>query len=227
MERPPRCAVVLTHNRPTLLEHCVAALSTQVDWLVVVDNASDPPANVSPERPFTGEGVDRFEIVREPAQPPNLAKMWNAELNRIADVMSLRGEEAWDVALVCDDVIAPPGWYECVSQAMRSTGASAASTHSYHPTGTYVLRDLTNGTDRMCPWAFVLRGEHEIRADESLRWWYCDTDLDWQARRKGGTCVASGPIANNERIGEWTALKPELGAQTHTDGQKFAAKWGV
>ncbi len=37
-------AVILTHNRPELLAACVGAIRGQVDTVLVVDNASAPPA---------------------------------------------------------------------------------------------------------------------------------------------------------------------------------------
>jgi GT2 family glycosyltransferase len=213
-----RYAVVLTHNRPELLTRCVDAIAPQVDEVVVVDNASDPPV----EATWTAINVD---VVRDPTQPPNLGRMWNEQLDRIAELDV--DSSTWDVALICDDVVVPDGWFGRVTEAMRSTNAAAASAHSYQEIhAPYVLTELSNGVDRMCPWAFILRGEAGLRADESMHWWYVDTDLDWQARLNGGTLVAPGPIAANERIGEWTNVKPELGERAGIDGQVFERKWG-
>lgn len=218
----PRCAIVLAHQRPALLEHVTAAIAPQVNYLIVVDNASDPPLN--PTQPE----VDRYELVRDPTQPPNLARMWNQQLDRISHVMEQKEVATWDVAVLCDDAIAPPGWFDAVADGLRAWGAGAASTHSYHPVvDAYLLTQLTNGGDRMCPWAFILPGERGLRADETMRWWYCDTDLDWQARQSGGTVVVPGQVVRNERIGDWTNRKPELGAQAHADGVTFNAKWGL
>ncbi len=54
--RPARvAAVVLTHNRPIMLAGCLAALHTQTrspDRLIVVDNASEPPALLRPVLPM-------------------------------------------------------------------------------------------------------------------------------------------------------------------------------
>jgi hypothetical protein len=91
----------------------------------------------------------------------------------------------------------------------------------------YVLTELSNGVDRMCPWAFILPGERGLRADESMHWWYVDTDLDWQARQSGGTLIAPGPIAPNSEVGYWTAMRPELNARAGTDAQVFHQKWGL
>lgn len=212
-------AIVLTHNRPDLLPGCVDAIADQVDLVVVVDNASSPPATPTWR-------AENYEFVFVPDQPPNLAKMWNAQLDRIAS--KHEDGDTWNVAVLCDDVTVPNGWFRCVADQMREHDAAAASTHSYEAIySPYRLTALTNGGDRMCPWAFVLPGERGLRADESMRWWYCDTDLDWQARQSGGTVVVPGPVAVNGRIGDFTARIPELSAQTHRDAQTFHAKWGV
>lgn len=219
---PRRHAVVLTHNRPEMLGACVTAIARQSDTVVVVDNASDPPVRGDRWQP-------NVYVVSDPVQPPNLARMWNAQLDRIADAETWpdRPDATWDVALLCDDVVAPDDWFDRIAGQMRLHGASAASTHSYVPVDApYMLRALTNGADRMCPWAFVLRGEQRLRADESLAWWYCDTDLDWQARRLDGTLIAAGPIARNGAVGDWTARRPDLFAQSRRDGDTFHAKWG-
>ncbi len=207
-------AIILTHNRPTLLYQCVQSIIDQVDMVIIVDNASNPSVNI------LQSGI---EVIRDPEQPPNIAKMWNQQINRIAEQNSL--EEMWNIALLCDDTIIPPYWYIKVSTAMRDVGVSAASTHSYAPiSSSYRLTSLTNGADRMCPWAFMIAGESRLRADESLHWWYCDTDLDWQARVNGGTLIVDGPIVPNERIGEYTQ-RPELSLQAKEDERTFYAKW--
>lgn len=213
-------AVILTHNRPDMLKELVHSLCDQVDWISIVDNASSPPVEA-----FNRDNVGIFY---EPTQPPNIAKMWNDQLNMISGAEKLaNGEGAlWNVALLCDDCKVPAGWYRSVAEAMRRHGASAASTHSYAPApDEYVLTRLSNGPDRMCPWAFMLPGDEQLRADEMLRWWYCDTDLDWQARRRGGTLVTTGDPVENLLIGDFTARIPELGWQAQQDGDAFWAKW--
>lgn len=215
---PSRYAVVLTHNRPALLWECVESVSPQVDQVRIVDNASDPPV---PDDEWPSNVV----VIHDPLQPPNLAYLWNRQLDAIQG--SDPGAQ-WDVAVLCDDVLMPPGWLDCVSGALRAhPTAAAASTHSYSPiVEPYLLTGLSNGADRMCPWCFMLPGERGLRADERMKWWYCDTDVDMQARRSGGTLIVPGPIATNERIGEYTDLKPELGEQAGRDGAAFQAKWG-
>lgn len=212
-------AVIPTHNRPELLRRTVDTIAPQVHLVIVVDNASDPPV----ESDWDATNV---RLVREPIQPPNLGTMWNAQLDAIAREERDAGTDRWNVAFLCDDSPVPDGWVDAVSSGLRAHGASAASTHSYEPVEhAYVLRELSNGADRMCPWAFMLPGERGLRADDSMAWWYVDTDIDWRARLDTGTLVVPGPVVNNLLVGEYTNIRPELGEQAARDGETFNRKW--
>ena len=77
---------------------------------------------------------------------------------------------------------------------MRHYQAAAGSTHQYHPTPHPILKQAHDSDihNRMCGWAFVVAGEKGQRADESIKWWWCDTDMDWQARINGGMVICPG-----------------------------------
>lgn len=213
-----RYAVVLTHNRHDMLWPCVEAISPQVDRVVIVDNASTPP--VSPD-----DWPLNVEVFREELQPPNIAYMWNTQIDRFAS----RGPgQEFEVAFLCDDVIVPDDWYVRVTGALRQHGAAAGSAHSYAPIGSPVLK-REHDTDiygRMCGWAFVVAGESGIRANETMHWWWVDTDIDWQARHAGGMVLAPGPIAVNQQPDHWTGAKPELQERARLDRGAFHARWG-
>jgi glycosyltransferase involved in cell wall biosynthesis len=215
---PPRFAVVLTHNRPALLWECVESVFPQVDHLIIVDNASVPPV---PDDEWPANAT----VVHDPTQPPNLSRLWNTQLDSI---QATEPGPRWDVVLLCDDVLMPSDWFDRVSTALRAhPTAAAASTHSYTPIEeAYLLSHLSNDVNRMCPWCFMLPGERGLRADETMHWWYTDTDVDMRARQSGGTLIVPGPIATNERVGEYTNSKPELAEQAGRDGEVFQAKWG-
>ena len=69
----PRYAIVLTHNRPELLRQCIDAIEPQANLVLVIDNASDPPAT------YTGTST-KVKVLHVPDQPPNLAALWNRGL---------------------------------------------------------------------------------------------------------------------------------------------------
>lgn len=216
-------AVILTHNRPEMLNQCIDAISPQVDWVHVVDNASEPPASRSIERwPL------KLRLYREMLQPPNLAKFWNDRLDYIQKVEEAKESSSWDVAFLCDDAMAPPGWFEAAAGGMRAFGATAGCTHAISSINDHIVKyahdnDVMN---RITGWAFVLAGEKGIRADETMQWWWCDSDIDWQARVNGGMVISPGPVVVNDLPNAWTNGKPELGTRAGLDRAAFAAKWG-
>lgn len=207
-------ALILTHNRQDLVLDAVAAIRPQVDDVLVIDNASEPPAIVP-------EGVNLAFI---PDQPPNLSKLWNFGFDFFA---GLYGDEPWDAAVLCDDTVAPPGWFDAVTAAMRETGATVGCTNPWghhHPPSVKRQpdRDIAG---RMIGWAFVLDGTSGIRADEGMTFWYLDTDIDFQARQAGGFVMVGGYPVPNVHPGGYTATG-RYNKQIEQDREAFAAKWG-
>lgn len=222
----PRFAVIAAHNRQQLLTECVVSLAPQCDRIIVIDNASDPPLQV--ERQLHRNLV---LMVRDPQQPPNLSALWNRGL-RIAHEAACHtldsDDPVYDVAVFGDDVFVPHGWWDRVSEAMRSTSAVAGATHGIAPIWQPLLKtepdaDIIN---RMPGWAWMLRGESGLRLDETLKWWFGDTDLDWRARQLGGMILAAGEIAENRQPNLYTNVRPELGVQAGLDRYTFINKWG-
>jgi hypothetical protein len=219
----PRYAVILTHSRPEMLADTVRAIAPQLDYLWVVDNASDPPVSLDLFPPDA-----KVFLIHDPAQPPNLATLWNKSLDTIAAHTEAHHFTRWDVALLCDDLDIPDDWYDRVSRTLRENNASAASGHKHWSPGQFIIKtqpdqDIMN---RMAGEAFILPGEKGLRADESMHWWYLDDDVDWQARVADGMVIAPGPGVQNRHPNYWTNVKPELGERAGRDAAAFAAKWG-
>lgn len=218
-----RCAVILTHNRPAELQQCVEAIAPQVHTILVIDNASHPAVERADLNPRAA-----VRILRDETQPPNIAKMWNIALDRTEYTMKQIGVDWYDVVFLCDDVFAPPGWVESMSATVRSIGAGAGSTHGIQEITTPIIKVSPDGDirNRMTGAAFLLVGETGQRADESMHWWWCDTDMDWQARVNfGGMVICPGPVAVNTRPNDFTVNVPGLAEQAGRDGEAFAAKW--
>jgi hypothetical protein len=221
---PARYALIPTHNRHTELASCLTNLTWQVDRFVVVDNASDPP--VADHRPVLADPDARLVILRDEEQPPNLARLWNLGLDHIEKMATDAGHDAWDVAVLNDDAAVPPAWYDACAAALRAGPAVVASSGPHSPLTSPMLktapdRDLMT---RMCPHAFVTRGEAGLRADESMRWWWFDSDWDFRARAAGGVALIAGyqvanTCANASTVGA-------LAEQAGRDHETFAAKWG-
>lgn len=217
---PGRYAIILTHNRPELLADCVNAIGPQADFLVIIDNASDPPV-------YLLDCDYPYVIIRVLEQPPNLSRLWNVGILVLSD-LQFNETEPYDIAFLCDDTVVPEGWFQAVSWAMRQNACVAGSTHCAHPVAQPIIKRAPDSDvwNRMCPWAFVVRGEAGIRADEDLKWWWGDTHMDFTARQAGGMVIAPGPVVPNLRMGEFTNIYAHLGEQSGRDGETFAAKWG-
>jgi hypothetical protein len=211
-----RYAVIATRDRPTELADVVDALHVQDVHPIVVDNGSGPPA--SPPAVCT--------VLVEPEQPPNLSRLWNLGLGAADELAVGAGLNRWDVAVVNDDAVLPDGWFDACATAMRQHGAAAACTD---PHGRLTAPLLKTSPDRdvftrMCGWAFLLRGELRLRADERLRWWWGDTHLDFSARSAGGMLIIPGPSVGNRYANSTTV--GALAEQAERDRAMFASIWG-
>jgi hypothetical protein len=142
--------------------------------------------------------------------------------DRCAELAKERGEDEWDVAVLNDDSAVPAGWYKACAGGLRRH-ATAVIAHTT-PTSPALLTELHNDpNNRMTPHAFVIRGNLGMRADESMKWWYQDSDFDWRARLDGGVLSVDGPRVVNV-LANTTTVGP-LAEQAHKDAAAFQAKW--
>lgn len=222
-------AVIPTRNRPGMLADCIDSLLTgpQVLKVVVVDNGSDPPVDVS-------RWGDWVTVLRWPQDPPNISILWNAGLDWVAaDVAraSAKGSlgwEKWNVLVVNDDVICPPHLVETLGKQMRATSAALAYPDQAGGQAE-ILHTRTEPvplSQRITGYAFLLRGEEGLRADPALAWWYGDDDIDWEARERGGALLVPGVAVQHRAPDVQTNARPELLAQAGRDRQTFITKWG-
>jgi glycosyltransferase involved in cell wall biosynthesis len=228
----PRAAVIPAHNHVDTLRTLVEALAPQVDLIVVVDNASDPPITAE----MLGGPSEHLLIHRDEEQPPNLSRLWNEGLECARlwlfdrpGVNKVNGHQItmdrWDVAVFNDDAIVPPGWFDAVATPLREhPTAVVACTPAYgDPYRPPLLKAVPDGDlyNRMTPWAFVTKGEVGLRGDERLRWWWGDTRFDFEARRAGGVLHVPGPQVVNARANQATNANPALGEQAGRDRAMF------
>jgi len=222
---PPAYAIILTHNRPELLSRCVTAIAPQVDWVLIVDNATVPPVT---GRDHSGEPWPaNVRVINIPDQPPNLSRLWNTGLDWVTDVAGV--DTVRDVAVLCDDAIVPDGWFRLVADGMRTHGAAAASTHGITPCAFPIVKTAPDSdiVNRMCPWAWVTAGETKtdqgetLRADERLMFWWGDTDWQWRCSTAGGVVLLPGPVVLNERPNDFLTTVPGLGEQAGRDTEMF------
>lgn len=223
-----RYALVLGHNRPELLKETVNGIINQVHQVWVHDNASDPPLHDLLKHEFPD-----VIFIRDMEQPPNLAKFWNNTLDQIELWHQATTPDTtlsfppYKVAVLTDDLDIPADWFGTVAEAMDRTGAAAGCSSGFQGRLTQeILKTRPDGdlANRMYGPAFILRGELQIRADERLKWWYNDTDMDWRARQYGGMIMVPGPYVHNKHPNESTiGVNAE---QTGRDREAFQDIWG-
>jgi hypothetical protein len=246
-----RFAVIITHNRPELLARCVAAVAPQVDAVIVLDNASDPPVTHGQITNAVRAGRTeadlaglrgqangcRVVVINEPTQPPDLPLLWRIGLGMARALWcgsnDTRGGQPLDhmyhVAMLCDDAIVPTGWFSTVRAEMIRTGATAGASDPFNRAGYQVLKTAPDNDimGRMPGHAYMLNASPP-EPDSSMRWWWCDTDMDFQARKMHGMVMVGSERlgVQNERPNEYTNTKPELAEQAGRDAAAFVAKWG-
>lgn len=221
MSAPYRAAVIPTRDRHDMLADCINSVVDQVDSVIIIDNLSDPP--IDPE-PWHG----KVGVAALPIDPPNISTLWNVGL-ALADSQAHRaGADQWDIAVLNSDVTVPTGWVGGLSVAMRSTTAVLAYPDQHGGTR-QILHTRAEPIDlrqRITGYAYLLRGEHGLRFDESLAWWFGDDDGDWRARQEGGALLVPGiPVQHRDPNGAMRD-RPELRAQAARDRQTFLTKWG-
>lgn len=222
--------MIPTRDRPGMLADCIASVIDQVDAVYVVDNGSDPPFD--PDAwPAREGGAPKVFCARVPMDPPNISRLWNIGLHLALLAHEYAGGQPWepyDVLVLNDDVVCPPSLVATLSTAMRATRAVMAfpDQHGGREQILHTEAGPVPLTERITGFAFLLRGEAGLRADESLAWWYGDDDLDWRAREVGGSLLVSGvPVEHRDPNG-FTDARPELREQAARDRETFRTKWG-
>ncbi|RPJ20627.1 MAG: glycosyltransferase [Planctomycetaceae bacterium] len=213
-----RFALIPTRNRHQELIDVVHDIWRQVDRVYIIDNGSEPPVYF-----VKWPDESRIVIIRDSEQPPNLSRLWNLGLDQIAMV----ADSEHKVAVLNDDARVPAGWFDAVAEAMDSTGAAAGCSSPWDGRLTQEILKTQPDTDimnRMFGPAFIVRGESMLRADERLKWWWNDTDLDWKARSVGGMVVIpTHAVTNLYPNASTVGVNAE---QAGRDRETFREAWG-
>jgi molybdopterin-guanine dinucleotide biosynthesis protein A len=215
-------AVVPSNGRP-MLDDLIDSLKEQVyDVIVVANNwRRSEPAHCL-------ESLGLPVVVAEGGEDRNISRWWNIGVDLAAQHAGWLGDTEWNTVVVNDDVIVPEGWVESMSTAMRSTPAVLAYPDQCGGQQ-QILHTKAEPIDlrqRITGYAFMLRGETGLRADESLVWWFGDDDVDWTARERGGALLVPGVPVRHRAPDVQTNASPELTAQAGRDRQTFITKWG-
>lgn len=208
-------AVIPTNGR-ACLKDCLAAIEPQVDYTILVYTTPYMDGEIRPMR-----GMQ----IRDTMSPPNISRWWNAGLNLAEQLIEFDGtDSAWDVAVLNDDVIVPPGWFDAVQAGMRTWDAGAACSGAGQVPVRYFEPGPVPLHTRLVGFAFMLPGEKGLRANEDLHWYFSDDYIDWKAREQGGMVMVSG--YNVQHLYPNGQMTPELQVLCAEGAAKFQTLWG-
>jgi hypothetical protein len=206
-----------------MLDDLIGSLKEQVyDVIVVANNwqRSDPADWL--------ESSGLPVVVAEGGDDRNISRWWNLGLDLVAQHAGWMGATEWNALVVNDDVVCPPGFVDALAARMRATSAVLAypdqaggRTEILHTQAAPVPL-----SQRITGYAFMLRGESGLRADESMAWWFSDDSIDWEARERGGALLVPGIPVEHRAPDVQTNASPELTAQAGRDRQTFINRWG-
>lgn len=212
----PRFVVIPTTGRACLYD-CLEAITPQVDHVFGIWARQEALDDKWPT------GLDVIEVVPT-TEKRNISRWWNTGIDKAKWMANVAEAKQWDIAILNDDVIVPPDWFERVAGRMRNMQVAAASMGTVHLPVLHTRPGTTRLDQRMSGFAFILAGELGVRADESLEWWCGDNDIDMQSRLKGGTLIL--PDTGVKHLYPDQSTTGELAAQTAVDMQRFVDKWG-
>jgi glycosyltransferase involved in cell wall biosynthesis len=214
----PNFAVISTHNRHQMLWDLLQSLE-DIDHVFVIDNASIPAVGIA---------EPGITLVYDGEQPPNLSRLWNLGLDLARDFALDQGWSEWNVAILNDDLILPPGWVAAVATGLRASGAALASGCQF-PLDAPILYQQAGRVPceyRPAGFARLLKGELGLRFDERMRYWYSDDDLDWRSREHGGSLVLPDLEVNHRQENGWYSRDERLQVQAGLDAVTFDSIWG-
>ena len=238
-------AVIPTHNRPDDLAELLDSIPPDVHVLVI-DNASDP--SITGEAGFRGDQFTRFlgrriRVLRDEEQPPNLSRLWNLGLDWAArlhteycglaehspDVTKLPPIGGYAVTVLNDDVVLPQEFFSRMGGELLDHEVDIAFPCSDGSTRCHVnkAKGAVGTRLRMTGFCFTVRGSSGLRADERLRWWCGDDDLEQQALQ-GGRGTVRVPFSVGSIVHKYPdqSTTGVLREQTSLDMATFVKKWG-
>lgn len=215
-----RYAIIPTNGRDCLWQ-CLDHIVPQVDRIFLIVTQ----VNALREIPSSYLQWTNWSAMVDTEPPLNISRWWNRGLDYIAAIQQ-HASLPYQVAILNDDAMVPEGWFDAVTAQMEAYQAAAGcsgwvgSTPIVHRTpGPVGLETRLQG------YAFIVEGQANLRADESLHWYFTDDHIDWSARKAGGVVMVPGFYVDHQHPnGQMT---PELHAQIAKDAQRFVDIWGA
>lgn len=212
-------AVACTHRADIdKMNKTLTMMNLPKSKVFVVANGENPP---------TSKDIPKATILQYPDDEFNMAKWWNMGLEYASK--KAKGKP-YEVFVFESSTFATQSTVIQLATALRENDLAAVSPDRWDtlPEGQILiereLKPLDNMAHRMTGYAFMLKGELELRADPKFRNWYPDDDLEWQARKAGGVGMLGHVTVGHPKYG--SPLSPMLQKFADEDLVKFKNKWG-
>lgn len=194
----------------------IDALQMPKSRVVIVANGENPPQ---------AKELPKATVISYPTSEYCMSNWWNAGL----DYAASKAKGKYEVFISNADTIVSGEVVEALAKALRTHDLAATGPDQADAVqGDIHIETRAEPFDlryRLPGYAFMLRGELDLRADPQFRHWYLDDDLEWQARQAGGTGIVKGLKVYHPPGGN--PLPPMLQQFAAEDREKFAAKWGT
>lgn len=212
-----RVATIPTNGRECV-ERAIEGISHQVDHIIIVEAGTTVE-----RREYTDPKVI---VIPDPEAPDlNISRWWNIGIDWAAARAKEEGLDAWDVAVINDDVIVPSTWFCYIADDIRALGCVAGCSGGRGPVPLmHRAPGIVSVLERIQGFAFVIVGESGLRADEEFKWWFGDDMLGQQAATMGGMVMMPGCHVEHLYPGAQTTMdhQPQIGR----DRTRFIEKNG-
>jgi hypothetical protein len=173
------------------------------------------------------DDIDTFDVAsygvvarRDARRGVNLAYWWNVGLDYVAD----HETGSHEVMIVTSDTIGNGSSVALLRAALRDRGLSMVGPNPHGDTAqVWTVDQHRSVTTRVPAECFMLRGELGLRADERMPWWYCDDDLEMQARQHAPVGVIGDTGLRTAEPS--TYLTNEQHQQAAESRDLFTTKW--
>jgi GT2 family glycosyltransferase len=157
-----------------------------------------------------------------------LTEKWNLGWNHA----KAHKQDKFNVLFLNNDIILGPRCITELAKALRGNGPKVGLTFpdmqgllKPGTTGTFISHGYAQQT--ITGYAFMVRGELDMRFDEQFEWWYADTDIEWQMRERGLECRAVADAKLQHLHPAESSMVPERAKLAREDEVRFARKWGL
>jgi hypothetical protein len=171
----------------------------------IIQDSNIPPEKIVIVHTVESEPIDGVNNIWD-LEPVNIHRWWNKGI----DVARTFGADY--IAVLNDDLKLKNDPINKIANSMKELNAILGYPLPY--------------TGAIPGYCWVLDIKSNIRADEKLRWWYGDNDIQYKAAMQGEFIYVPCEV-EHIHPNELTASNPDLIELTKADQKYFEEKWGT